>query len=136
MFNVSVKGCSSNFKSDLDVFLDGGKISKMGNILCADENRLFHIIGCYYGVVEGIDVFFDNKVKNEPRLFSLMSLIYYSIYNLINCEFSFSYFNFFRFRLRIKIGDESNEIDLLMCNEVVKSAAPLSCNKLIIEVSF
>jgi hypothetical protein len=55
-------------------------------------------------------------------------VLYDLLYNL-------AFFIIFRYRLKIKAGDDLDEFEFVMYDEVVKKFAPVACSKLATEVS-
>jgi hypothetical protein len=67
--------CSKScFSSKLHSFLDGGNVSKLKDLVSLEEDSLAYVIGCFFGVVKGVDNLFDDKYKNDQRLFFLFNL--------------------------------------------------------------
>ncbi|WJX33710.1 hypothetical protein P8452_42393 [Trifolium repens] len=66
-----------------------------------EEETVGYVIGCFYGVAQGIDFMIDEKKNLKPR--------YY---------------------LEIKVGNLRNELDFFLLDDVVKKAAPLTCLEL------
>jgi hypothetical protein len=67
--------CSKScFSSKLHSFLDGGNVSKLKDLVSLEEDSLAYVIGCFFGVVQGVDILFDDKYKNDQRLFFLFNL--------------------------------------------------------------
>ncbi|PNY00609.1 hypothetical protein L195_g023893 [Trifolium pratense] len=94
----------SYLSSDVSRFLDGGKVSKLVELLTIEENSIAYVIGCYFGVVEGVDVVYDDETKVIPRL----------------C-------------LKINVGDDVDDFEFVLYGEIVKKVAPLTCVKLLKE---
>jgi hypothetical protein len=58
---------SSNLSSDIHCFLDGRKISKLIDLVSLEEDSTAYVIGCYFGVAQGVDILFDGKSKEDQR---------------------------------------------------------------------
>jgi hypothetical protein len=56
---------------DINSFLDGSKILKLMDFVSIEEEAIAYVIGCFYGVAQGIDFMIDEKNKLKPRLFFL-----------------------------------------------------------------
>jgi hypothetical protein len=58
---------SSPLSSYVHFFLDGGKISKLTDLISLEEKTIAYVVCCFYGIVEGIDTVLDDDIKSEPR---------------------------------------------------------------------
>ncbi|WJX83028.1 hypothetical protein P8452_65721 [Trifolium repens] len=105
MMHASTQTCySSTLSSHIHSFLDGRKISKLIDLVSLEEESIAYVIGCYFGVAQGVDILFDDKSKEYQR-----------------------------YRLKIKAGDDLDEFEFVMYDEVVKKFAPVACSKLATE---
>jgi hypothetical protein len=68
MVEVKKQYFSAPLSSYVNCFLNGSKISKFIDLVSIDENSIAYVICCYYGVVGGIDTFFDDSIKYDRRL--------------------------------------------------------------------
>ncbi|WJX62990.1 hypothetical protein P8452_47924 [Trifolium repens] len=102
VMHCSTQTCnSSNLSSDIHCFLDGRKISKLIDLVSLEEDSTAYVIGCYFGVAQGVDILFDGKSKEDQR-----------------------------YCLKIKAGDDFDEFEFVMYDDVVKKFAPLACSEL------
>jgi hypothetical protein len=69
MVKSNNKFFSSPLSSYVHCFLDGGKISKVTDLVSLEENSFAYVIGCYYGVIGGVHGYFDHTMKADPRCF-------------------------------------------------------------------
>ncbi|WJX57279.1 hypothetical protein P8452_42856 [Trifolium repens] len=92
---------SSPLSSYVHFFLDGGKISKLTDLISLEEKTIAYVVCCFYGIVEGIDTVLDDDIKSEPR-----------------------------YRLKIKVSNELDPIEFLMYDSIVKKFAPLTYTQL------
>jgi hypothetical protein len=53
----------SNLSSHIHCFLDGGKISKLIDLVSLKEDSIVFVIACYFGIAQGVDILFDDKSK-------------------------------------------------------------------------
>jgi hypothetical protein len=68
VMNSSTKTCnSSTLSSHIHCFLDGRKISKLIDLLSLEEESIAYVIGCYFGVAQGVDILFDGNSKVDQR---------------------------------------------------------------------
>jgi hypothetical protein len=53
---------------EIKCFLDGSQILKLIDFVSIEEETIGYVIGCFYGVSQGIDFMIDEKNKLKPRL--------------------------------------------------------------------
>jgi hypothetical protein len=53
---------------DIQCFLNGSKILKLNDFVSIEEEIVGYVIGCFYGVAQGIDFMIDEKNNLNPRL--------------------------------------------------------------------
>jgi hypothetical protein len=85
------------FSSKLHYFLDGGKVSKLIDLVSLEEASLAYVIGCFFGVVQGVDIVCDDQSKNDPRLFLLFNLCtsIFAVHFVSNSLIVFTYVGMF-----------------------------------------
>jgi hypothetical protein len=128
MMRASPHPCySSTLSSHIHCFLDGRKILKLIDLVSLEEDSIAYVIGCYFGVAEGVGILFDDKSENDQRLFCYLVCNHClcNIMSSITCDFNF----LFRYRLKIKAGDDFDEFEFVMYDDVVEKFAPVACSK-------
>jgi hypothetical protein len=58
---------SSPLSPYVHCFLNGGKISKLIDLVSIEEESVAYIVCCFYGVIDGIHTFFDDYRNSQPR---------------------------------------------------------------------
>jgi hypothetical protein len=53
--------------NDIHCFLNGAKILKLPEFVSIREDTTAYVIGCFYGVAQGIDFMIDDKKNFKPR---------------------------------------------------------------------
>jgi hypothetical protein len=57
----------SDISDEIHRFLNGGKISKLLDFVSVKEDTVAYVVGCFFGVAQGIDFMFDEKNDVHPR---------------------------------------------------------------------